>query len=193
MFTRIVLTLVFLLGITLASTAAREGEDRIGTNAPEFKLQHWVNSQQLEIGDLKGKVFLVRWWTDTCELCAATAPALRKLQEEYGAKGFQVIGIFHPKPAGDWNVDRMQRAVAKYQFTFPVALDGDWSALKRWWLNGPRREFTSASFIVDKHGVIRYVHPGGEFHESNGSIGHEICEADFKTIRKTIAELLSEN
>jgi len=142
---------------------------------------------------LKGRVLLVRWWTDTCELCAATAPALRKLQEEYGAKGFQVIGIFHPKPAGDWSVDRMQRAAARYQFTFPVALDGDWSALKRWWLSGAHREYTSVSFIVDKHGVIRYVHPGGEFHGSNGSVGHEICEADFRSIQKTITELLSEN
>lgn len=168
------------------------GQDRIGVAAPAFNLQHWLNSPPVEIGELKGKVILVRWWTDTCDLCAATAPALRKLQEEYGNQGFQVIGIFHPKPAGDWSVSRVQKATARFNFAFPVALDGDWSTLKRWWLNGAERDYTSVSFIVDKRGVIRYVHPGGEFHESNGDAAHAVCERDFKTIEKTIAKLLAE-
>lgn len=185
---------VLLLLLPLAvSSAPREGSDLVGTRAPALDLTNWVNSVPLEIANLQGKVLLLRWWTDTCELCAATAPSLRKLQEEYGSKGFQVIGVFHPKPAGDWDLARVERAAARYRFTFPVADDGDWQALKRWWLNGAHREYTSVSFIVDKHGVIRYVHPGGEYHESNGSPAHEICDADFKTIEKTIATLLNEN
>lgn len=181
------------LPVAQAQSPHREGDDRIGVAAPEFHLQHWVNSAPLEIGNLKGKVVLIRWWTDTCDLCAATAPALRKLQDEYGAQGFQVIGIFHPKPAGDWSVPRMQRAAERLHFSFPVALDGDWSALKRWWLDGTDRGYTSVSFIVDKHGVIRYVHPGGEFHESNGEPGHAVCERDFRAIEKTVGQLLAEN
>jgi len=185
---------VFLLLMPLAvSGASHEGQELLGTPAPTLNLDHWVNSAPLEISNLKGRVLLVRWWTDTCELCAATAPALRKLQDEYGAKGLQVIGIFHPKPAGDWNLGRLQRATGHYHFTFPVADDGDWHALKRWWLDGAHREYTSVSFIVDKQGVIRYVHPGGEYHESNGSPAHEICDADFKTIQKVITDLLAEN
>ena len=175
-----------------AQAVSAEGQDRIGVAAPAFNLQHWVNSAPIEIGDLKGKVILVRWWTDTCDLCAATAPALHKLQDEYGNRGFQVVGIFHPKPAGDWSISRVQKAAARLNFAFPVALDGDWSTLKRWWLNGAERNYTSVSFIVDKHGVIRYVHPGGEFHESNGEVGHAVCERDFRKIEKTVAELLAE-
>ena len=124
-------------------------------------------------------------------MCAATAPTLRKLQEEYGAQGLQVIGIFHPKPAGDWSVPRLQQAVTKFGFSFPVGLDGDWSALRRWWLDGAQRDYTSVSFLVDKHGIIRYVHPGGEFHPSS-SPEHQVCERNFKVIEKTIAVLLAE-
>jgi thiol-disulfide isomerase/thioredoxin len=124
---------LFSLLLPLALLAApREGEELIGTAAPAFQLEHWLNSAPLEISGLRGKVLLVRWWTDTCELCAATAPALRELRSEYGSRGLEVIGVFHPKPAGDWNLDRVKRAAAHYQFTFPVADDGDWSALKRW-------------------------------------------------------------
>lgn len=190
---KIFLVLIIFWQLALFGAPAQEGEDRIGIAAPDFNLQHWINAPPLEMGKLKGKVLLIRWWTDTCDLCAATAPALRKLQQEYGDQGFQVIGMFHPKPPGDWSEQRMQEAVKRFQFTFPVALDGDWSALKRWWLNGAQRDSTSVSFIVDKHGVIRYVHPGGEFHESNGSPEHVACERDFKAIEKTIAVLLAEN
>ena len=138
---------IFSLLIPLALFAAtREGQELIGTPAPAFNLDHWVNSSRLELSNLKGKVLLVRWWTDTCELCAVTAPALRKLQDEYGTKGFRVIGIFHPKPAGDWNLERVKRAAAHYQFTFPVADDGDWKALSRWWLNGTDRDEFDALF-----------------------------------------------
>lgn len=186
-----------LLGVLLSfsllgSAAAREGDELLGTRAPAFSLQHWVNSAPLEIGDLQGKVVLVRWFTDTCPFCAATAPALRKLQDEYGSSGFQVIGVFHPKPAGNWNPDRVQQAVARFAFTFPVAEDGDWSALKRWWLNSGSRQYTSVSFLIDKHGVIRYIHPGGEYHEGNCTAGQEHCQADFKMIEKTISDLLAE-
>lgn len=192
MLTRVVVAILLLSGITAPGANVREGADRIGIQAPDFKLQHWVNSQPLETEDLRGKVVLVRWWTDTCPYCAATAPALRQLQQEYGPQGLEVIGIFHPKPAGDWSMSRMQKAVARFQFTFPVALDGDWSALKRWWLDGAQRNYTSVSFILDKHGVIRYVHPGGEYHEGPGTPGQEMCEADFHEIQKTIAQLLAE-
>ena len=109
MLRKMAFALVILCQLTVLGASSHEGQDRVGAVAPEFNLQHWVNSPPLEMGTLKGKVLLIRWWTDTCELCEATAPALRKLQQEYGGRGFQVIGIFHPKPAGDWSVRRMQK------------------------------------------------------------------------------------
>ncbi len=168
-----------------------EGRDRLGVAAPELKLGKWINSPPLEIGDLKGKVVLLRWWTDTCSLCAATAPALRNLQSKYQSKGLQVIGIFHPKPPGDWNLERVRRASDRYQFQFPVALDGDWDALERWWMRGRERNYTSVSFLVDKKGVIRYVHPGGEYHEG-GTGDHAACSTEFHAIDAMIQKLLAE-
>ncbi|HXF26673.1 MAG TPA: TlpA disulfide reductase family protein [Bryobacteraceae bacterium] len=128
----------------------------VGHSAPPLELKHWLNSRPLEMSDLRGKVVLLRWWTEGCPFCTATAPALLKLQREYGPRGFVVIGVYHPKPPGDWDMSKVERAVKEKGFTFPVALDGDWSALKRWWLDQPR-DFTSVSFLVDKKGIIRYV------------------------------------
>jgi peroxiredoxin len=183
------LSLLLLLAVPLS---AREGDELVGRRAPDLQLTYWVNSAPLLISDLTGKVVLLRWWTDTCPFCAATAPALRELESKFGPAGLQVIGVFHPKPAGDWNVERVRAATARLGFTFPVAIDGDWSALKRWWLDSGNREYTSVSFILDKHGIIRYVHPGGEYHMGKCTPGQEHCAEDFRAIEMIISQLLAE-
>ena len=48
--------------------------------------------------------------------------------------------------------------------------------------------------MVDKTGVIRYVHPGGEFHEagSRNDSAHAQCEREYRQIERTINSLLTE-
>ena len=169
------------------------GEDRLGLPAPRLGLQHWLHSAPLEMEALRGKVVLIRWWTEGCPFCAATAPALRQLERKYSARGLAVIGIFHPKPSGDWSVERMRLASERLGFTFPVALDADWTALNRWWPDPDKRGWTSVSFVVDKTGIIRYVHPGGEFHPARpGEEGHARCDREYREVDQIIDRLLWE-
>ena len=49
------------------------GDDRLGVPAPKIELQHWLHSAPLEMDALRGKVVLIRWWTEGCPYCAATA------------------------------------------------------------------------------------------------------------------------
>jgi peroxiredoxin len=167
------------------------GEDRLGVPAPRLGLERWLNSPPLEMDALRGKVVLIRWWTDGCPYCVATAPALQHLEAKYGARGLRVIGIFHPKPAGDWNVERMRVATQQKGFTFPVALDANWAALNRWWPDLEKRGWTSVSFVIDTKGIIRYVHPGGEFHQASEA-DHARCDRDYKDVEQTIERLLRE-
>jgi peroxiredoxin len=184
------------LGASLARRLRAErvagGQELIGRPAPALRLRHWLNSPPVEMTDLRGKVVLLRWWTQGCPFCEATAPALRKFQAEYDRRGLEVLGIYHPKPPGDWSMAKFEEATKEKNFNFPVALDADWSALKRWWLNQDR-DFTSVSFLVDRGGVIRYVHPGGEFHEGNqgGTATHEACQRDYRAIEAKIVSELS--
>jgi peroxiredoxin len=173
-----------------------DGSELLGRPAPPLNLSHWLNSPPLEIGkaDLRGKVVLLRWWTQGCPLCEATAPALLALRRKYESEGLRIIGIYHPKPKpGDWNLSKVKADAEQKHFTFPIAVDGDWSALKRWWLF-QERDFTSVSFLIDRRGIIRYVHPGGEFHEGNqGAFDtHESCQRDYHVIEDTIRRLLTE-
>jgi thiol-disulfide isomerase/thioredoxin len=183
----------------LASLAAMDrsaGDDRIGVAAPPLQFDAWLNSDPLSLEDLKGRVVLVRWWTDTCPFCASSAPALRALHEEYSGRGLTVIGVFHPKAGRNdpLDVPRVRRAVEARDFKFPVAIDWKWrtGALKDWWLTGPDRPGTSVTFIVDKSGVIQFVHPGMEYHDDIGSEQHAMCASDMGRIRAAIERLLAE-
>ena len=173
-----------------------DGAALLGKPAQPLKLESWINSDPLEIETLRGKVVLVRWFTDTCPFCSTTAPALVELHEKHGPRGLQVLGIFHPKPPGDGSVDRMSRVTRRFGFTFPVASDPDWTALRRWWLDAEPRGWTSVTFLVDREGIIRHVHPGGEFHRGEGGghwDDHSSCRAEYEEIDALIERLLSES
>ncbi|HUJ20108.1 MAG TPA: redoxin family protein [Bryobacteraceae bacterium] len=189
--------LALLLFVSLQPGRAADlsrGEDRLGLPAPALQLRYWVNAPPLDVQTLRGKVVLIRWWTDGCPFCEATAPALRELDRRYASRGLQVIGIYHPKPPGDWSVAHMRAATLHKQFTFPVALDADWTALQRWWPDLEQRGWTSVSFVLDKKGIIRYVHPGGEYHSARARDDerHARCQRDYQDIEKTITRLLGE-
>lgn len=172
------------------------GDDRIGVKAPPFKFDGWLNTEPLTLEDLKGHVVLVRWFTDTCPYCASSAPALRQLYEDYTDKGLKMIGVFHPKAGRDdpLDVERVKRVVEARDFKFPIAIDWDWRnrTLKDWWLTGPDRPGTSVTFILDKSGVIQFIHPGMEYHEDNGSELHTMCASDMSRIRAAIERLIAE-
>ncbi|MBI3088151.1 MAG: TlpA family protein disulfide reductase [Candidatus Omnitrophica bacterium] len=156
---------LFLTVLTAAAQAAvSEGEEWYGTAAPPWDVVEWSNSQPLTLEQLRGKVVLVRWWTGPeCPYCAASAPSLNALHERYHAKGLVVVGFYHHKSAAPVTRRHVERLVKRYRFRFPVAIDPEWRTLKRWWLDGHERAWTSVSFLLDRAGVIRYVHPGGSY------------------------------
>ena len=112
--------------------------------------------------DLKGKVAVVRWWTSGCSLCETSAPALREL-----AKKAPVVAIFHPKPPRDVEPAAAKDAAKAIGMPGTVGVDRDWKVLERW-KAGKRYGFTSLTFLLDKKGEVRYVHPGGAITAAEG-------------------------
>jgi thiol-disulfide isomerase/thioredoxin len=152
----------------------------------------WLNSAPLTVRGLRGKVVVIRFWTNTCPYCEATAPALRQLDREFRERGAVVIGMYHPKPPGaERPVAEVERMARKWGWEFPVGLDMGWKSLEAFWLGSGSRSATSATFIVDRRGVIRFVHPGPEFHPG-GPAEHRQCRADYADVRQAIAALVGE-
>lgn len=143
----------------------------IGKPAPGWNLARWFNSPPLTLASLRGSVVLVRWFMSPgCPLCSATAPSLNGFHAQYAARGLRVIGMYHHKGQEPLDPEDVQGYVEHYGFAFPVAIDADWQTLRRWWLDGHERGYTSVSFLIDRAGIVRHVHLGGEY--APGSADH---------------------
>jgi peroxiredoxin len=179
------LTTAFALILAISNAAGGPGAELVGKPAPEWEVSDWMNSPALTLAGLRGKVVLVRWFTSTdCPYCSATAPALNRLDEDFRAKGLVVVGMYHHKDDDHpLDVAKVRGWVGDYKFRFPIAVDRDWRTLRRWWLDGGKRDFTSVSFLIDKKGVIRRVHPGGAM-----ALGGK----DYDEMRATTARLVTE-
>ena len=151
----------------LATTAARDAQDVVGQKMPPLAFDGWLNTPDGKPSDTTGKVTLYRWWTDGCEHCEKTLPALEALRKQYGPKGLVVVAVYHPKPPRRVKDQDVREAAEAMGYEGPVALDLDWSELKKFYLDKGRRDFTSASFLVDETGVIRHAHPGPRFYPSD--------------------------
>jgi len=73
---------------------------------------HKINSE-----DLRGKVILVDFWATWCAPCRAEIPQLARMQETYGPKGLQVIGL-----SMDDTVAQVRAYLQQQTVPYPVAM-----------------------------------------------------------------------
>jgi thiol-disulfide isomerase/thioredoxin len=190
-----ILALMALTGSAALAAGAdpgAAGAELLGIEAPGWEGVEWLNTEPLRLEDLRGKVVLVRWWTDTCPYCRRSAPALNEFDARFARRGLIVIGMYHPKPVGRMiTASEIRDAAQERGFGFPIAIDRDWSVLRRWWLDGGPRRATSVSFLIDRHGLIRQIHPGPAFHREVVG-GDDQPFKDFVTLDRLIDQLLGE-
>lgn len=157
----------------------------VGTKAEEWIVTDWIHSGPLSLKDLSGKVVLVRWWTDPyCPYCTASAPALNEWYEAYKDNGLIVIGFYHHKSPIPLEIEKVNRFLPALDLHFLLPLTERWITLRKWWLNKNRKaRWTSASFLIDRNGVIRYIHPGGQYVKGDD---------DYAMLKSKIEELLNE-
>ena len=167
----------------------KEGLELIGTKAPSLSGLKWLSSEPLQIEDLKGNVVLIRFWLVGCPFCENTAPSLVELNNKYRDRGLKVIGIHHPKSERTMDEQLVLSVARQFGYDFPIAQDNDWKVINDYWLSGKKRSYTSSTFLIDKEGVIRLVHDGGEFYKSRDN---QDANSAYRAIDKKIAELLNE-
>jgi len=181
----IAVALTIVAGGARAAAAPPEGTELIGTVAPGWDIPEWIGSRPVAWPDLRGKAVLVRWFTSAeCPFCHASAPVLNRFHRDYAKRGLVVIGMYHHKRPEPLTLDAVRATVRDYGFEFPVGVDRDWKTLNRWWLGSRKRDFTSVSFLVDRRGVIRHIHPGGTI---------DLGKPDGAALQKKVEQLLVES
>lgn len=115
----------------------------------------WINSSPLGPSDLRGKVVLYDFWTYSCVNCQRTLPHLKALYDRYKSDGLVIIGIHSPEFDFEKDHGNVERAVAHYGVTWPVALDDDMTI----W-NDFANQAWPAEYLTDRDGRLRQVRFG---------------------------------
>ena len=137
-----------MAAVVMASTAFAAAGDFAGP-APAFTLTT-LEGQPSGLSAYKGQVVMVNFWATWCGPCQQEMPLLDQMYKKYKGGGFTLIGV---------NVDKEAPAVkallTRKPVSFPVLLDPANSVSKAYHVD----EMPS-SVIIDRKGVIRYVHRG---------------------------------
>ena len=173
----------------LAAKRVAEAQDLVGRDMPALHFDRWLNTPGGKPLNTAGKVTLYRWWTDGCPHCEKTLPAVERLRAKYGPRGLVVVAVYHPKPPRAVSDKTVLEAAKEYGYDGAVALDVNWSELNKFYLSTGERKATSASFVVDGAGVIRFAHPGPRFYPSD-DLADAKEDADYRAIDAAIASLV---
>ena len=99
-----------IAGETARNLAAPLAVAEAQRTAPNFAgISNWFNSAPLNLGDLRGKVVLVDFWTYGCVNCVNTLPHVTQLYAKYRDRGLVVVGIHTPEFPFERSASNVQR------------------------------------------------------------------------------------
>lgn len=154
-----------------AEVASNDSALAANRGLPDFQgISQWLNSAPLTVGDLKGSVVLVQFWTFACINCQRTLPSIVQWHQQYAAKGLKVVGIHTPEFAFERDLNNVKQALQKHKITYPVPIDNEFKTWRAY-----SNEYWPHLFLADRQGLIRYDHIG---------------EGAYDTTEQTIRKLL---
>jgi thiol-disulfide isomerase/thioredoxin len=107
-----------------------------------------------KLSEWQGKVVVLNFWATWCPPCREETPLFVALQEEYGSRGVQFIGLAIDEP------EAVQTFVDTYGVEYPILL-GDIDAAELSRQLGNRFGGLPFTVIVDRDGRIAARHFGG--------------------------------
>ena len=145
--------------------------------APDFTgTQEWFNTpggRPLSLGELRGQVVLVDFWTYTCINCIRTLPYLKAWDERYGKDGLTIVGVHTPEFPFERDAGNVEDAIEQSGLGYAVAQDNDYAT----W-NAYGNEYWPAKYLIDAQGRVRYTHFGeGEYEQTESAIRELLAEA----------------
>jgi peroxiredoxin len=162
------------------------GAIKIGRVAPSWLIQDWVNSPPLDLGQLQGKVVLVRFFSDN----PLSAAALNDFYRTYRQQGFEIVGIYTPQPMPTaTDVDYVKRLATSLGFKFPIGIDSRWETVNHYWLTEADADMGSASFLIDRKGVIRLIQGRGIYEKDSRNRN---ARREYEGLKRQIEALLQE-
>jgi peroxiredoxin len=140
-----------------------------GDPAPDFTAPRLDRAGQVKLSNYRGKVVYLDFWASWCGPCLVSLPQLEKMRSDFPADQFQIVAVNLDTEPG-----KARRFLQKTRVGYPSATDPAGSIPERFGL-----ETMPTSYLIDRNGVVRYVHAGFK-------------QTDVDEIRGRIRELVEE-
>ena len=109
-----------------------------------------LDGQSLRLSDLQGKVVIVDFWGTWCPPCRKEIPSFVRLQEEYGDRGLQMIGLNYERGSPSAAVAGIRKFRQSAGINYPCALGN--AALKN---QVPGFRGYPTTLFIDRTGSVR--------------------------------------
>lgn len=114
--------------------------------APALRLP-MLSGSKVDLQRLAGKVVLVNFWATWCPPCVEEIPSLERLYQRYQDQGLEILAV----DVGE-AIPEVKKFLADKPVKFPVLLDTQGEALKRWNVHA-----FPTTLILDRELKIRYA------------------------------------
>lgn len=138
------LALAICLALSPPSALALEA----GQAVPDISLPGATVAPKLS--DLKGKVVYLDFWASWCGPCKQSFPWMNDMQQKYGAKGLQVVGVNLDAKRPD-----AERFLAENPALFALAYDAKGETARQVGIKG-----MPTSVLIDADGKVLAIHQG---------------------------------
>jgi cytochrome c biogenesis protein CcmG/thiol:disulfide interchange protein DsbE len=139
--------------------------------APDGKLKT-TEGEAVRVADFKGKVLIVDYWATWCGPCKASFPKIDALYKKHKDEGLEVVAINENDEPKDMKA--IAEFVKETGASFTIALDSDGKLASKYAV-----ETMPSTFVIDRSGVVRYVHAG--YHDDEA-----------EKLEKEVSKLLAE-
>ena len=158
------LTLLITLGTALGLPA--QAAAPVPRPSKEFTVAT-PQGQQILFSGLKGKVAVVQFLFTWCPHCQAFSQMLTQLNSEYGARGFQAVGVAFDDDDGKMPLKDKVIGYTKQYAGFPVGFSTRSTVLSYLGISELERIGVPQIVVIDRKGVIREQSPS----EGGGPLG----------------------
>src|SRR5438477_4489717 len=136
--------------LCVASFALSATTDKTPRPSPDFAIS-LNNGSQIHLSQYPGKVVVLVFILTYCPHCQFTAQTLSKLQQEYGPRGYQVLG----SAIEDMAAMAVPDFIKKFQPAYPVGFNARNAVLD--YLQHPAifRLLMPQVVVIDRKGIIR--------------------------------------
>jgi len=138
--------------LPMGAAALDEGE-----RAPAFSIPSLLGGGNVDLSQYRGKVVYLDFWASWCGPCLKAIPEIEEMRGEFPADDFQVVAVNL-----DQKAKKALRFLEKNPIGYPSAADPKGKLPAQFGL-----ETMPTSYLIDRDGVIRYVHEG--FSRGDGS------------------------